>query len=135
MTAMSDARLFRIVLRVSDLDRAEAFYSKLLDAKGRRVGGGRLYFDCGPVILALLATPQPSPAPVSSEDIYFAVANLEAFHARAAELACLSHQQVHDDSGGEIHRRPWGERSFYAEDPWGNGLCFVDEHTVFTGFR
>jgi hypothetical protein len=29
--------------------------------------------------------------------------------------------------------RPWGERSFYAFDPDGNGLCFVDERTVFTG--
>ena len=29
--------------------------------------------------------------------------------------------------------RPWGERSFYAFDPFGNGLCFVDETTVFTG--
>jgi hypothetical protein len=29
--------------------------------------------------------------------------------------------------------RPWGERSFYVKDPWGNGLCFVDEKTLFTG--
>ena len=33
----------------------------------------------------------------------------------------------------EIVKRPWGELSFYAEDPWGNGLCFVDEKTLFTG--
>ena len=26
-----------------------------------------------------------------------------------------------------------GERSFYARDPFGNGLCFVDENTLFTG--
>jgi hypothetical protein len=25
------------------------------------------------------------------------------------------------------------ERSFYVHDPWGNGLCFVDENTLFTG--
>ena len=29
--------------------------------------------------------------------------------------------------------RPWGERSFYAEDPWGNPPCFVEERTVYTG--
>lgn len=29
--------------------------------------------------------------------------------------------------------RPWGERSFYCRDPFGNGLCFVDEKTLFTG--
>jgi hypothetical protein len=26
--------------------------------------------------------------------------------------------------------RPSGERSFYAKDPFGNPLCFVDEQTV-----
>jgi hypothetical protein len=31
--------------------------------------------------------------------------------------------------------RPWGERCFYAFDPFGNGLCFVDETTLFTGRR
>jgi hypothetical protein len=41
--------------------------------------------------------------------------------------------QTHDESAGEILTRPWGERSFYAEDPYGNLLCFVDERTVFTG--
>ncbi len=29
--------------------------------------------------------------------------------------------------------RPWGERSFHADDPFANGPCFVDERTVFTG--
>jgi hypothetical protein len=28
--------------------------------------------------------------------------------------------------------RPWGERSFYAEDPWKNPLCFVEEGTVYS---
>lgn len=34
---------------------------------------------------------------------------------------------------GRIATRPWGERSFYVEDPFGNQLCFVDRGTVFTG--
>jgi uncharacterized glyoxalase superfamily protein PhnB len=33
---------------------------------------------------------------------------------------------------GQIANRPWGERSFYLRDPFGNPLCFVDETTVFT---
>jgi hypothetical protein len=33
---------------------------------------------------------------------------------------------------GVIAQRPWGERSFYMNDPSGNPLCFVDEKTVFT---
>ena len=31
--------------------------------------------------------------------------------------------------------RPWGERSFYLRDPFGNPLCFVDAATLFTGPR
>ena len=32
-----------------------------------------------------------------------------------------------------IRKRPWGEKSFYLRDPFGNPLCFVDENTAFTG--
>jgi hypothetical protein len=39
----------------------------------------------------------------------------------------------HDQGAGDIVTRPWGERSFYAADPFGNRLCFVDEQTIFTG--
>ena len=65
--------------------------------------------------------------------VYFAVDNLEEVYARARELGCLSQEDVHDRKAGEILKRPWGERSFYCDDPWGNGLCFVDEKTLFTG--
>jgi hypothetical protein len=34
---------------------------------------------------------------------------------------------------GRIATRPWGERSFYLRDPFGNPLCFVDAATLFTG--
>ena len=34
---------------------------------------------------------------------------------------------VHGDPAGAIEWRPWGERSFYAKDPLGNKICFVDE--------
>jgi hypothetical protein len=32
-----------------------------------------------------------------------------------------------------IARRRWGEVSFYAQDPFGTRLCFVEESTKFTG--
>jgi catechol 2,3-dioxygenase-like lactoylglutathione lyase family enzyme len=122
-------RLFRVVVPVSDLEKAAGFYSQLFGVPGRSVGGGRHYFDCGPVILALLETQRPAPP----ESLFFAVANLEEVHARARDLGCLSQEPVHGASGAEILTRPWGERSFYAVDPFGNGLCFVDETTLFTG--
>jgi len=128
-------RLFRIILQVPDLDHAEQFYGELLGDKGRRIPrASRHYIDCGPVILALVdvradgETPKPLP-----DNIYFAVSNLEEVHAKAKALNCLSSEDVHGDSAGDIVVRPWGERSFYVIDPWDNKLCFVDEKTLFTG--
>ncbi len=128
-------KLFRIILQVDDLDQAEQFYGKLLNDPGRRIPrASRHYIDCGPVILALV---DPSADGKKAEPlpdyIYFAVNNLEQVHARATELDCLSTEDVHGSSAGQIVVRPWGERSFYVEDPWSNGLCFVDEKTLFTG--
>jgi uncharacterized glyoxalase superfamily protein PhnB len=37
------------------------------------------------------------------------------------------------DPLGQIADRPWGERSFYVADPFGNPVCFVSRETVFTG--
>jgi catechol-2,3-dioxygenase len=128
-------KLFRVILQVSNLDQAAEFYAKLLADEGRRIPrGARHYFDCGPVILALVDVSAGGEAAKPIPDyIYFAVSDVENFHARARELNCLSTEDVHGASAGEIVKRPWGELSFYVEDPWGNGLCFVDEKTLFTG--
>ena len=127
--------LFRLAVHVTDLDRAVSFYSRLLGIEGRGVGGGRCYFDCGPVILAILdvslGTERPQPIPT----MYFSVGNLEEIHARARDMGCLDNEDVHGAPGGAIGKRPWGERSFYAEDPFRNSLCFVDSKTLFTGRR
>ena len=39
---------------------------------------------------------------------------------RARELGALANEGVHGAPAGAIVKRPWGERSFYAVDPWGN---------------
>ena len=130
--------LYRIILQVDNLDKAEEFYGKLLGDRGRRIPrGSRHYIDCGPVILALvdvngegIAGLEPKPLP---DYIYFAVSDVEAVYQRAQDLQCLSTDDVHGASAGEVVKRPWGERSFYVHDQWGNGLCFVDENTLFTG--
>ena len=132
---MSNApRLFRIILQVSDLDKAANFYGKLLGDAGRRIPrASRHYIDCGPVILALVdptAEEEPKPLP---DYIYFAVDSLESYHSRARDLSSLSPEVFHGQNAADIVMRPWGERSFYVKDPWGNGLCFVDEKTLFTG--
>jgi catechol-2,3-dioxygenase len=127
--------LFRIILQVSDLDQAEEFYGKLLGDKGRRIPyASRHYIDSGPVIVALVdPSVDGEPATPLPDYIYFAVDNLDEIHARASALNCLAKENVHGAASGDIVVRPWGERSFYVNDPWGNGLCFVDKTTLFTG--
>jgi len=127
-------KIFRVTLQVSDVKKAVAFYSKLLGTEGRSVHGARHYFDCGPVILvALDPTGGGEKARPMPDHVYFSVKDLAAVHARATRLYCLSKDEVHGASGGEIAKRPWGEKSFYAEDPFGNRLCFVEAGTEFTG--
>jgi predicted enzyme related to lactoylglutathione lyase len=127
--------LYRVILQVSDLDHAAEFYGKLLNDPGRRIPrASRHYIDCGPVILALVdVTAGGEEAKPLPDYIYFSVGDLDQIHERARDLGCLSTEDVHGASAGEIVVRPWGERSFYAKDPWGNGLCFVDSNTLFTG--
>ncbi len=37
-------------------------------------------------------------------------------------------------SGSQVmSRSSVRERSFYAQDPFGNKICFVDQSTLFTG--
>ena len=126
-------KIFRVTLEVSNIDEAAAFYAKLLAQEGKRHPGARHYFDCGGVILAVLDPTQggvpPTPAPKS---LYFAVNDLDATHARAKGLGALAPFKVHGAPAGEPLQRPWGERSFYVTDPWGNELCFVQEGTLYT---
>lgn len=123
--------IFRIFIPVTDFDKAIAFYQRLFDDEGTLVHQGRQYFNCGPVIFAVI---EKSGTPIG-DYVYFSVPNLESLYSRAKELGCLESDSVHGSPSGEINVRPWGERSFYARDPFGNGLCFVDEKTLFTGAR
>ena len=134
---MSECQLYRVIVPAGDLAVSGDFYARLLDQPGMPISGGRRYFRCGGVVLAVYcpagdgdtATPH-----ANFGHVYFAVDDLEGYFARAAELGCLDPST--GDGGlamGEIAVRPWGERSFYAHDPFGNPLCFVDAATLFTG--
>lgn len=133
------ARLFRVIVPVNDLQAAVPFYEALLQQPGFKVSGGRHYFPCDGVILAIYDpkadgdddVPRPN-----FEHLYFAVDDLEATYARATNTGGLSTEV--GDGGlpmGEIARRPWGERSFYMHDPFGNPICFVDSASLYKGNR
>ena len=126
-------KLFRVTLEVANLDRATKLYSELLGIPGKRHPGARHYYDCGGVILAVLDVSHgglpPTPGPKS---LYFAVDKLAPYHARATSLGLLAPYQVHGQPAADMITRPWGERSFYVVDPWGNDLCFCEDGTLYT---
>ena len=127
---MAEPHLFRVILPVSDIEAAESFYGDVLAMPGDRVSPGRHYFSCGGTILACydaVADGDPEPVGPNPQHIYFSVDDLEA-----------AHERVRRRSAGDItpiESRPWGERSFYAKDPFGNPICFVDSRTLFTRSR
>ncbi len=123
-------KLYRVIIPVGDIEQATSSYRVLLDTPGKRVSPGRHYFDCGGVIFACYdavadgdhgETFRPNP-----DHVYLACDDLEIAHQRVTQTDGFS---VTDT----IAERPWGERSFYVRDPWNNPICFVDEHTIFTG--
>ena len=124
---MTEPRLFRVILPVSDIEAATSFYAEVLGVPGDRVSPGRHYFPCGRTILACYdarADGDPGQAGPNPQNLYFSVDDLEGVHERVRGSG------ARDITAIEV--RPWGERSFYAEDPFGNPICFVDSETLFT---
>ena len=123
-------QFFRLNVEAGNLDQAINFYTTLLGVDGRKQPGSRVYYECGAVTLQVVQVEKPHTA---AKALYFTVKDLESIFDRAKSLGALSRESVHDAPGGGIVVRPWGERSFYVEDPWKNPLCFVEEGTVYTG--
>ncbi|WP_031464674.1 VOC family protein [Sciscionella sediminilitoris] len=124
-------RIFRLTIAVGDIERAAEFYASVLGEPGERVWTNRHYFHCGEVVLACVQPAAEVVIPHPAGDpriVYLAVEDLEAVHAR---LRAAGPARVDDG----ITTQPWGERSCYAEDPFGNQLCFVDADTVYRGAR
>ena len=124
-------RLYRVILPVSEIERAVEFYSGLFKMKGERVSSGRHYFDLGGTILAVYD-------PIADGDsgsewkhhpnqyIYIGVSDLDSAVQRARDLGA----KIVSDG---IQAMPWGERLFYARDPFENPICLVDGNTLFLG--
>jgi predicted enzyme related to lactoylglutathione lyase len=124
---MNMMRLYRVIIPVGDIAQAKHFYGTLLGMPGARVSDGRHYFGCGGTILACFdprADGDPWDATPNPDHVYFAVDDLEG----VLERARMAGAQILRP----IETQPWGERSFYCSDPFGNKLCFVAEGTLFT---
>jgi catechol 2,3-dioxygenase-like lactoylglutathione lyase family enzyme len=121
-------RLYRVILPVGDIDAASRFYEALLGVSGQRVSPGRHYLETGGTILALVdprADGQNRDARPNQEHVYFSTTELSQARTRAITAEPL-------DGPTEIRDMPWGERSFYLGDPWGNPLCIVEAGSEFT---
>jgi predicted enzyme related to lactoylglutathione lyase len=128
---MSHAKLYRVILPTRDIGKTSKFFQQVFEQDGERVSPGRHYFDCGGVILAVYDPgadgDEETPAWQfhESQYLYFSVADLNSIKGRVAS------------AGGElltdIEAMPWGETMFYALEPCGGRLCFVDQDTLFTG--
>ena len=121
------ARLTKVLIRVPDIERAVSFYDHAVGTAGRRVSPGRCHYALGGVELACYDPATDGDLHDTEQgksywQLYVAVDDLEAAFERVR------------DSGGHIDQaiaiKPWGERSFYATDPFGNRICFLDEATV-----
>ena len=135
------ADLFRVTLPVNDLERADAFWSTLLELEIDRGVPSRHYIRTGGAILVLVDTTEharmhglePKKFRPNPDLVYFAVSDLDATFERAQKLGMPPLPD--DDVVQGIHTYPWGERSFYGLDPSGNPICFVDERTSYTGSK
>ena len=132
------AHLYRVILPVTDIEAAEAFYSAVLASPGQRVSPGRHYFECEGTILACFdpnADGDGYRAKANPEPLYFSVSDLRFAYKACQEAGAKF--AVGNPPGvgplGEIAKRPWGEESFYVRDPFGNQLCFVASDSIFTG--
>ena len=120
--------LYRVVLPVSDIERATVFYRALLGMPGRRVSAGQHSFDCEGTVLTVRdprADGVRSDERPNEQNVYFVVDDLEHLHGHAFYVP-----------GGVvdpmIRTLGSGERCFHVRDPFGNPLVFVDRATVFT---
>ena len=129
-------RLYRVILPVSNIDQAARFYASVLGMPGSRVSPGRHYFGGASTEGAILACYSPREdgdaeklgetwRPHPSQYLYFSVAD-----PAAARQRCIS---AGASEVTEVERMPWGETLFYALDPFGNPISFVQSGTEFVG--
>lgn len=122
--------VFRIIIPARDIEQSTRFYQILFDQYGERVSGGRHYFNTKNVIIAVYD-------PIADGDdsgdgfvfhknqyTYFSVEDLERTYQRFILAGA-------DLIGVHIEKMPWGETLFYASDPSGVPICFVQSGTEF----
>jgi len=150
IAAAVDMKLEAIVLPVSDVDRAFAFYSKLewrVDADIATPGGGRIlqFTPPGSPCSVLMGTELTPSAPGSAQFIHLIVSDIVAARAELVAKGVEASEVFHDAGGGYNRFDPAArasgpdpERRSYASfvtfaDPDGNGWVLQEITTRFPG--
>jgi catechol 2,3-dioxygenase-like lactoylglutathione lyase family enzyme len=119
------ASLFRVVLPTHDMGRSDAFWSDLLEIPVDPVAPTRHYFPTGGAILAIVDPREHGHEATPNADcVYIRLPDLDAAYERALSRGA---PMLKDYQEPGIARRPWGDRSFYTADPFGNPVCFIDD--------
>jgi predicted enzyme related to lactoylglutathione lyase len=119
-------KLYKVVIPVSDLEQAKTYYLHLLGVNGRRMSPREYHYDCGNVVLCCRhpgSEGDPTPVSRSFQQVHLAVEDVEAVFEKAKTAGGCALDQ-------EIRAEPWGDRSFVAQDPFGNTLVFSDQETM-----
>ena len=112
-------QLHRVVVSVSDLDRAFGFYHDLLGLPGS-VGDGTAALSAGAGHVELLLHERGSVASDLSVALSFCIRELDAV---CSEWASTGGVVV--DAPAE---QPWGERMAVVRDPDGHFVCLTASH-------
>jgi uncharacterized glyoxalase superfamily protein PhnB len=72
----------------------------------------------------ILADRDPWDASPDRDYVHFSLTDLEGTRMSAHNAGAVILRR--------IENQPWGERSFYCRDPFGNKLCFVAHDTLDT---
>ena len=127
------AKLHRVALPVTSIDRIAVMYAELLESAGERISPGVHYFDCGGSILSLydqiaegIGWPHDRGNGDQFIQVSISVPELDWVYWRVQELgfARIAALGLHPI---------YGEKSCCLRDPCGNVVEFIEESTAFRG--
>jgi len=111
--------IFYVYATVNDLTRAKQFYGNTLGWKLHTVEAAvaGFWFGNGYLVVGLQANDATTPRHAGGMHVAVRVSELEAEHARLAQLGV---------DVSPVQRQPWGERNFSFKDPDGYHWVYAE---------